>query len=200
MPTGYTAFIEDGTVTTSKDFLKLCSRAFGVYKNYPDEPLSPDIPTVLVKDPKYEQNVADAKAALDEAIHETDWETKLSAYVDEKKTDYEDYKTKYDELRTTYRTIRAGIQNWDSQDLFKPLKEFALNQIDISVNSLTKPEFYLREYDYAKSLTADQYKDRTLKQRSETLADAIKWNQKADSDLTARQRYLDKLLEFLQDL
>lgn len=26
MPTGYTAFIEDGTVTTGKEFLLLCSR------------------------------------------------------------------------------------------------------------------------------------------------------------------------------
>lgn len=30
MPTGYTAFIEDGTVTTGKEFLLLCSRAFGI--------------------------------------------------------------------------------------------------------------------------------------------------------------------------
>ena len=30
MPTGYTAYIEDGDITTGKEFLKLCTRAFGV--------------------------------------------------------------------------------------------------------------------------------------------------------------------------
>lgn len=30
MPTGYTAFIEDGDITTGREFLLLCSRNFGV--------------------------------------------------------------------------------------------------------------------------------------------------------------------------
>lgn len=29
MPTGYTCFIEDGRITTGKEFLKKCIRAFG---------------------------------------------------------------------------------------------------------------------------------------------------------------------------
>ena len=40
MPTGYTAYIEDGSITTGKEFLKLCSRAFGVAIDIKDEPLS----------------------------------------------------------------------------------------------------------------------------------------------------------------
>ena len=43
MPTGYTAYIEDGDITTGKDFLMLCSRAFGVAIDVRDEPLS--VPT-----------------------------------------------------------------------------------------------------------------------------------------------------------
>lgn len=30
MPTGFTSFIENGTITTGKDFLLLCSRNFGL--------------------------------------------------------------------------------------------------------------------------------------------------------------------------
>ena len=30
MPTGYTAFIEDGDITTGKEFLLLCLRNFGI--------------------------------------------------------------------------------------------------------------------------------------------------------------------------
>ena len=43
MPTGYTAYIEDGDITTGKDFLKLCTRAFGVAIDQKDDPLS--VPT-----------------------------------------------------------------------------------------------------------------------------------------------------------
>lgn len=31
MPTGYTAYIKDGEITSGKEFLKLCTRAFGEY-------------------------------------------------------------------------------------------------------------------------------------------------------------------------
>ena len=30
VPTGYTAYIKDGDITTGKDFLKLCLRNFGI--------------------------------------------------------------------------------------------------------------------------------------------------------------------------
>lgn len=30
MPTGYTAYIEDGSITTGKEFLMLCLRNFGI--------------------------------------------------------------------------------------------------------------------------------------------------------------------------
>lgn len=76
--TAYTKFIEDGTVTTAKDFLKLCSRNFGVYAVSKDEPLSPDIPVTIEKDPKYQKAVDDAKATLDEALHCDDWEQELT--------------------------------------------------------------------------------------------------------------------------
>ena len=40
MPTGYTAFIEDGDITTGKEFLLLCLRNFGIAIDVRDEPLT----------------------------------------------------------------------------------------------------------------------------------------------------------------
>lgn len=45
MPTGYTAFIEDGDITTSKEFLLLCLRNFGIAIDVRDEPLTVPTPT-----------------------------------------------------------------------------------------------------------------------------------------------------------
>ncbi len=45
MPTGYTAFIEDGDITTGKEFLLLCLRNFGIAIDVRDEPLTVPAPT-----------------------------------------------------------------------------------------------------------------------------------------------------------
>ena len=41
-----------------------------------------------------------------------------------------------------YLRIREGIQNWDCDEKFKSIKEFALNQIDISMD---KSDYYEKE-------------------------------------------------------
>ena len=63
MPTGYTAFIEDGEITTGKEFLLLCSRAFGVDVDVKEEPLS--VPTPMKFEPKTYH-----KERLDKALKE----------------------------------------------------------------------------------------------------------------------------------
>lgn len=47
--TGYTHYVADGTITTGKDFLKLCAREFGACCRFRDEPLGTPLEE-LVKD------------------------------------------------------------------------------------------------------------------------------------------------------
>ena len=56
MPTGYTAYIKDGDITTGKDFLKLCLRNFGVAIDMRDEPLSKPVPTQFEPNPYYKKD------------------------------------------------------------------------------------------------------------------------------------------------
>ena len=56
MPTGYTAYIKDGDITTGKDFLKLCLRNFGIAINMRDEPLSKPVPTQFEPNPYYKKD------------------------------------------------------------------------------------------------------------------------------------------------
>ena len=37
MPTGYTSYIKDEKITSGKEFLKLCTRAFGIAVDLKDE-------------------------------------------------------------------------------------------------------------------------------------------------------------------
>ena len=66
MPTGYTAGIEDGEITTGKDFLKLCTRAFGIAMDVRDEPLSVPTPTKFEPNTYYKDRFEKAKAELEE--------------------------------------------------------------------------------------------------------------------------------------
>lgn len=53
--TGYTAQIENGNITTGKDFLKFCTRAFGIAMDMREKPLSVPTPTQFEPDPYYKQ-------------------------------------------------------------------------------------------------------------------------------------------------
>ena len=56
MPTGYTAYIKDGEITTGKEFLKLCTRAFEIAIDLKDEPLSVHTKTHYDPEPYYKEN------------------------------------------------------------------------------------------------------------------------------------------------
>ena len=57
MPTGYTYYIENGNITTAKDFIMLCTRAFGALISMRDEPLSTPIPQEIKADTQYADNM-----------------------------------------------------------------------------------------------------------------------------------------------
>ena len=69
MPTGYTAHIEDGEITTGKEFLKLCTRAFGVAVSLKDEPLSTPTPSSFEPSPFYNESYDGALKKLEEVFY-----------------------------------------------------------------------------------------------------------------------------------
>ena len=55
MPTGYTYFIENGDITTGKEFLKKCIRAFGCCYGQMEDPLSDPLITEYKSDSYYKE-------------------------------------------------------------------------------------------------------------------------------------------------
>ena len=53
MPTGYTCHIEDGTVTTLRQYALTCARAFGACASMRDEPLTVLPPSKVEPDTRY---------------------------------------------------------------------------------------------------------------------------------------------------
>lgn len=142
MPTGYTCFIENGKVRTAKQFLHLCLRAFGVCINMRDDGLkltddySKDLLKGFQEDIDYHQRrLTEAEKKLSE-IKSISEEELCKKYIKETKERIKDLqKGQTDEFNKygDYLRIREDINKWDCDPKFQNVKDFALEQIRISI-------------------------------------------------------------------
>ena len=148
MPTGYTAGIENGTITTGKDFLKLCTRAFGVAIELRDEPLSVPTPANFEPDTYYKKRLEEARAGYEEfkAMSFEDAKAEmLRAYADR----IDMYKTMLEnslKRNEQYAKVRQEVEDWNppTEDHCE-LKKFALKQIDMCIDTQEQIDRY-RKY------------------------------------------------------
>lgn len=85
MPTGYTSYIKDGKITSGKEFLKLCTRAFGIAIDLKKESLDVPTPNHFEPHPYYEKAYKDSLASREKAYSMTLEEVKediISKYND----------------------------------------------------------------------------------------------------------------------
>lgn len=138
MPTGYTAYIEDGDITTGKEFLRLCTRAFGVAIDQKEDPLSVPTQTKFEPDQYYIDaynracdTLRDAKSiSFDEA------KLRLKSRHHKKVEDCEKCAEKYSDLRNKYLKVRQEVEAWTPPTSeHNGLKKFALEQIDMCIPS-----------------------------------------------------------------
>lgn len=145
MPTGYTAFIEDGEIKTGKDFLKLCTRAFGVAIDLKDEPLSVPTPTHFEPDTYYKKRYDEALEELDKANNLTFDEAKNQMKIEYERriSGYKDFIEKASIINEKYAKVRKEIEEWNPPtESHQGIKQFALEQIDMCI---VKQE-YIDEY------------------------------------------------------
>lgn len=145
MPTGYTAHIEDGEITTGKEFLRLCTRAFGIAIDVKDEPLSTPTPSSFEPSPFYKESYDRALKKLEEVNKMTFDEAKIQMRADYEKriSDYKAYAERETAMNKKYAKVRKEVEEWiPPTKEHEGIKKFALEQIDMCV---TKQE-YIDEY------------------------------------------------------
>ena len=196
MPTGYTQQIIDGTVKTPKEFLHLCLRNFGVCVCMRDEPLnSQEDYTEPIK--KYYQDLLDYHTkALENAKREYEKITNLSddyfyeMYVKKFTDDRNCYQKLFDEIKNQnvkYQLFYDTIKSWDCSEEFSNIKNFALNQIDISKDS----EDYYKDKLSKEILTKEEFISEG-KYKEELLKNS-KWN------IDYHQEQLDEITKKMND-
>ena len=138
MPTGYTSYIKDGKITSGKEFLKLCTRAFGIAVDLKDESLDVPTPNHFEPHPYYERAYKDSLASREKAYSMTLEEVKediISKYDDNKGRAAKILEWYKDEDKK-YLKVREEVEKWiPPTPEHENLKKFCLEQIDMSLNT-----------------------------------------------------------------
>ena len=150
MPTRYTEFIENKQCNSVKQFLKLCLRNFGVLSKYRDEPLSLDFEPDFTDEninsfiKSNENRIEKDKKELEE-YDNLSYDEKASKIKEDCLKELNFYKNIYDKsvkLNTKYDNFIEAIDSWDCSKDFNSIKEFAINQCEISKENL---DYYEKE-------------------------------------------------------
>ena len=205
MPTGYTAYIKDGKITSGKEFLKLCTRAFGIAVDLKDESLDVPTPNHFEPHPYYEKAYKDSLVSREKAYSMTLEEVKediISKYNDNKGR-AEKILEKYKDEDKKYLKVREEVEKWiPPTSEHENLKKFCLEQIDMSLNT-SLYEWY--EKDINKELdtsddTIKKYIDILRDNADEKLKRAYKNWQEELRRVEEKNLWMKQFLDSLEDI
>lgn len=181
MPTGYTSFINDGTVTDMKGFAKICARAFGALISLRDEPLKKDLPKNLNPDFTYHEGaIAEAEKSLT-ALRNMSYEDLTAAAEKQTQELIASYEARLAEkraIRSRYEKVLAETKAWEPGPTYADLKKFMIHQIEESIDHDCSEEYMSKPVAH----TADTY----LATQAESLEWKIKYHRKQINDLGTR--------------
>lgn len=194
MPTTFTAPIEDGKRPTLREFALHCAMAFDVAIAQRDSGATK--PAYL--DESYfaeeQEELERAERKLNEYKKRglNDWDMWYHEYRQQIENANRRLKGNYDELNRAYTEMRDKVESWDvseaTTDFPRALKEFMLNQLDIS-----KP------YPYTPSIAKNinEWKEHVLDQAEKDVIYAKERLGKAKNRVVQQHRRLDDLMMVL---
>lgn len=205
MPTGYTAYILDDEVTTGKDFLKLCTRAFGVAINQRDEPLNVPTNERQEMNNHYRNRMNEAITNL-KNIFEMNYDQMTFAMTQEH---HEKVKRAKETVRRLEDENIKLIKVKDEVEKWKPpteehqdLKKFALEQIGMSMNSDGLVDAYIEDMNKVLDTSQEsvlEWYDEKLEDAMSELNNAYKWYKEEYKRVDSRNKWMKDFLDSLED-
>ena len=205
MPTGYTAYILDDEVTTGKDFLKLCTRAFGVAINQRDEPLNVSTNERQEMNNHYRNRMNEAITNL-KNIFEMDYDqmtfTMTQEHYEKAKRAKETVRRLEDENIKLIK-VKDEVKKWQPpSEEHKDLKKFALEQIDMSMNSDGLVDAYIKDMNKVLDTSQEavlKWYDEKLEDAMDELNNAYKWYKEEYKRVDSRNQWMKDFLDSLND-
>lgn len=140
MPTGYTADVVDGKITTLRDFALRCARGMGATIMMRDEPWDAPIPETFEPHTGYNQERLDAANALLaelEALTPEECEARARADFSERVAAHEKYEAERQAENDRVSAMLDKVRHWTTEA--EGIREFMIEQLQISLTSYFSP-------------------------------------------------------------
>lgn len=206
MSTLYTAFIEDGTITNGADFLKLCTRNFGIAFDIRDEPFPILPPIHFEPDPYYEQTYKRA-VERNNKVQQMTFEEAKQEIIEKYRIKTESSKRYYEKCvknNHKYLKIKKEVLNWiPPTKEHENIKKFALEQIDTCITSEKDLRRYNLDADlkdtglYCTDKEVQEYLDDKKQYEKDNVKSAYQRWQEAIKDAEIKNLWMKQFLDSL---
>jgi hypothetical protein len=152
MPTGYTAGIIDGKITTFEQFATQCSRAFGATIHMRDNPLDspyePRTPSEYYVNSLQSQRekLEETKTMTDEAIVQ-DFETLLKDSLEYYERELEKTKVNLGRLNSIMESAKSWVPPTEDHE---GVRDYMIDQLEITIKADGDPSYHVNKIVQAK--------------------------------------------------
>jgi hypothetical protein len=152
MPTGYTAGIIDGKITTFEQFATQCSRAFGATIHMRDNPLDspyePRTPSQYYVNSLQSQRekLEETKTMTDEAIVQ-DFETLLKDSLEYHERELEKTKVNLGRLNSIMESAKSWVPPTEDHE---GVRDYMIDQLEITIKADGDPSYHVNKIVQAK--------------------------------------------------
>lgn len=197
MPTGYTAGIEEGQ--KFEDFIMACARAFGACIEMRDKSIKNPVPEKFEEsnyhEERYNKSVVELKKYKNMSDEDADKESEIE-YKDRIKS-LKKHIEKIDQREKLYEKMLTKVNQWipPSPEHIE-LKNFMLQQIDISMDKGSMKNFY-SENKIIK-LSGKQWKYKKIKKTEENIEYHMKEWIKETKRIADRNKWIKQLRDSIK--
>ena len=203
MPTGYTADIVDGKVTTFKEFAIQCMRAFGAAMHMRDEPLSKPYEPATVDD-YYVNRVTTLQDDLNALINTSD-EDLINEEQAALLKDIDYYESKIQHIKNisiTLNSILNDVLLWTPPTPeHQEFKKFMIQQLNETIKHDANPEFYIEYKEQAtqqlRELNANTIRNKKYTKIMESVSNATESLAKQQKRVESSNKWASDLINSL---
>lgn len=200
MPSAYTCFIEDGTIVNGREFVKLCTRNFGVETKISDNANKVDILGNVNNEPngyfkrrlKEEQEILEKLKAMTPKEIEAEYNRIYNEEMETRKQAYDQAV----ELDAKYSKVLGDILKWRPDEKYEDLRTFAINQIRESAPDM---DFY-REYLNLRKADPMEWYAEVLRDTEDNIAKYIKRIERLEKEEKNYQEWYNGLKDALDEI
>ena len=203
MPTGYTAGVQDGTVTEFKDFALLCARMIGTNIIMRDEPFNTPIKK-YEPSPYYKESLEDAKEKLERVKNMSEAECKEKAHSEI----YDDIKRAKEYIKDSevqqerYNSMLEKVREWIPPTTeHVRFKELMIEQLEDSMKFDCSNGFWEKELEKLKRktlLTGEEWRQEQIKRLEENVERYSKEYEQEVQRTNERNSWNEQLMKSLE--